>query len=304
MCPMFKLRHARNALLGCAALLMGIASAADGAPILSSGENLEVQRRSSGTPQYSVGQAQPATGFRVGFQSGFYPLSGNVGGIEAVYFFKLPAMPEGHEVGSATFSVSLLKPSVATPVTPGFNVDVYALGYETTDPPKNDNPPYGTGGVESATIAPAYFFAGPDQAPTQVGELTHAVGKIVDDMFTSTEFELAKTALNVPKTSSPLTDSALAQYIRNIYNDVEFTPGGYLVLRLTPDAAEGSVTSGTVRYQFPFAPETGGGTSYSETTYGVVTPPQIDITFVPVPEPAALGVLAAATLGMLRRRRR
>jgi len=266
---MFELSHVLGTRkLALAAIVAVIGTASQAAPIISSGQNLEVQKRSSGfppSPEYSVSQAQPATGFRAGYQSSFYPVSeSNMGGIEAVYMFKLPELPAGEQVGAATFSVSVLKPSVAAPTTPVFNVDLYALGYDLRDPSPNDNPPYDSGGVDSTGgIAQSYFFAGPEQAPTTISPLIRPVTKLADNLFTPADHDLAKTALNIPRTTSALPGAALAQYIQSIYEDPNYAPGGYLLLRLTPDAAAGAVTSGTQRYQFSFAPETGpSGTSY------------------------------------------
>src|SRR5687768_18568734 len=73
---MFELSHVLGTRkLALAAIVAVIGTASQAAPIISSGQNLEVQKRSSGfppSPEYSVSQAQPATGFRAGYQSSFY----------------------------------------------------------------------------------------------------------------------------------------------------------------------------------------------------------------------------------------
>jgi hypothetical protein len=283
-----------------AAALMGLATAAHGVQIISSSQNEELQRRSSGTPEYAVSQAQPTTGFRVGYQTNFLPASARPGGIDALYFFKLPALPAGQTVSTATFSVSELK--TTTGAVPTFNVDLYGVGYDRNDPPANDNPEsgYGSGGVASAMIAPAFFYTGPNQTgATGAGGLP--ISRIADDLFTSADFNNATANGNTAKTTDGAISSPLAQYIQAIYDHASYVPGGYLLLRLTPDAANDSVT-GTMRYQFPYAPTTGSmGTTYDPATYGTVTSPQIDVTFVP--EPGSFAVAGVAAVGLLRRRR-
>lgn len=287
-----------------ATLTLSAAAAAPGQTIIGSPHNHEVQRRSS-TGVYNVGQAQPATGFRVGYQSGFQPTLATPGGIEPLYFFQLPALPAGQEVGLATFTISEIRASSG--VTPTFNVDVYAAGYETGDPFGGEVPPYGSGGIASTVNAPKYFYTGPDQVGA-IGAGGLPITKVAEDMFTATEFEIANSAAgNAVKTTDPLPGSDLANYIQAIYDDpANQAGGGYLVLRLTPDALT-DTSLGTMRYQFPYAPDTdpgeGTGPTYDPANYGVVTPPQINLVFQPVPEPGTAGLLLFGAAGLLARRR-
>jgi len=63
----------------------------------------------------------------------------------------------------------------------------------------------------------------------------------------------------------------------------------------------------TLRYQFPYAPNTdpgvGTGPTYDPATFGTVTLPQIDITFARVPEPGGLVVAGLSLMGLMRRGR-
>src|SRR4051812_32457169 len=134
---------------GVSAVALAISSAAHAAIINGAVYNEEVQRRSTGTPEFTVGQAQPLTGLRVGYQASFLPTVAKQGGINGVYYFQLPSLPAGQAVAAATFSVSELKASAGT--LPAFNVDVYGVGYEPGNPFAVDNPStsYGSGSVAS-----------------------------------------------------------------------------------------------------------------------------------------------------------
>jgi hypothetical protein len=286
------------------ATFISVVSAVKAAPIFSSVHNEEVQRRSTGTPEYVVGQAQPTTGLRVGYQSGFQPTTAKPGGIAALYYFPLPALPDGQEVSTATFAVSELKASAG--VLPTFNIDLYAVGYETGNPFGTDSPSsgYGTGGVASTTVAQTYFFTGANQTGA-TGAGGFAMQRIADDLFVGSDFTAANAAGSVAKTTTAAAGSPLALYIQSIYN-ANPTGGGYLILRLTPDALT-DTNLGTMRYQFPLVPDSdpgaGTGPTY-DSTFGTVTLPQIDLTFVPVPEPSGLALAGVAAVGLLRRRGR
>ncbi len=275
--------------------------------IVASVHNEEVQRRSSGTPEYSVGQAQPTSGFRVGYQSSFLPTVAKQGGINAVYYFQLPPLPAGQQVSTATFSVSALKPSTAT--SPQFNVDLYGVGYEAGDPFAVDNPStgYGSGGVASTSVAQALFYSGANQTgATGLGALP--ITRLADNLFVPADIGSATANGNVAKTTSAAAGSPLASYIQSIYNIPAFAAGGgYLALRLNPDQVPDDAVTGTLRYQFPYAPNTdpgvGTGPTYDPATFGAVTLPQIDIAFTPIPEPGGLVVVGALMMGFLRRGR-
>lgn len=288
-----------------AGLLLALSSAVQADPIFSAKYNQEVQERSSGTPQFAVSQAQPITGFRVGYQSSFFPTTG---GIATLYYFQLPALPSGQAVSTATFSVSELHEGT-TGTTPTFNVDLYAAGYDTSGNPfatDDPSPSYGSGGVASTSTAQTYFYTGANQTGA-TGANGLAITKLTDDMFTPTDWTAAKTAgSNVAKTTDASVGSALANYIQGIYNNPSFDGGGgYLILRLTPDDAN-SLSSGTQRYQFPYAVGTAppGKSDPDYSSYGTITEAQVNLTFAAVPEPASIGLIGFAAVGLLARRKR
>jgi hypothetical protein len=285
-------RWNRLRAIACAVVAGGLSCSVLGSPIQASSFSEEVQHRSD-TGAYLVSQAQPTTGYRAGYQSGFEFSGGatSPGGIDPVLYFQLPARLTGQTVSGATFTISELKASSG--VTPTFNVDLYGLGFDQNDPPANDSPPFGTGGVTSATISPAYFYVGPNQTgATGAGGLP--ITKVQDNLFTSTDFANA-TATNSPAEST--SGSALATYIESVYDSPSYKPGGYLVLRLTPDDGP---SSGTMRYQFPYP---SAQQTYDPASFGTVAYPTLDVQFASVPEPAGLGLIAAAAVGFIRRRR-
>jgi hypothetical protein len=285
---------------------VGMAPAAYATIINGSVHNEEVQRRSSGTPEFAVGQAQPTTGFRVGYQSSFLPTVAKQGGINAVYYFQVPTPPPSQVLTAATFSVSELKASAGT--LPAFNVDVYAVGYEPGNPFAVDNPStsYGSAGVASTSVAQTLFYSGANQTGA-TGLGGKPITKVAEKLFTGADFTVANAAGSVARTTSALPGSALASYIQSIYESPTFTPGGYLALRLTPDQAPDDAVTGTLRYQFPYVPDTdpgaGTGPTY-DATFGAVVLPQINLTYAPIPEPGTLTVIGVAALGIARRRRR
>jgi hypothetical protein len=286
--------------------LVVVAPAARAVVINGSVHNEEVQRRSSGTPEYSVGQAQPTTGLRVGYQANFLPTVAKQGGINGIYYFQLPALPAGQAVSTATFSVSELKASAGT--LPAFNVDVYGVGYEPGNPFAVDNPStgYGSAGVASTTVAQALFYSGANQTGA-TGLGGQPITKVAENLFVGADFTAANANGSVAKTTDGSVGSSLATYIQSIYATPGFTPGGYLALRLTPDQAPDDTVTGTLRYQFPYVPDTdpgaGTGPTY-DATFGTVTLPQINVTFAAVPEPGGLALFGAAAVGLIRRRRR
>jgi hypothetical protein len=130
--------------------------------------------------------------------------------------------------------------------------------------------------------------------------------RLADNLFVPADLGNANTNGNVAKTTSGSPGSALANYIQSIYDTPAFAAGGgYLALRLTPDQAPDDAVTGTLRYQFPYAPDTdpgaGTGPTYDPATYGTVTLPQIELTFAPIPEPGGLILMAASLLGFVRR---
>jgi hypothetical protein len=291
---------------GVALASVAVSSAAHAAIINGTVHNEEVQRRSSGTPEFTVGQAQPLTGLRVGYQSSFLPTVAKQGGINGVYYFQLPSLPAGQAVAAASFTVSELKASAGT--LPPFNIDLYAVGYEPGNPFAVDNPStsYGSASVASTTVAQTLFYSGQNQTGA-TGLGGKPITKVAENLFVPADFTAANAAGSVAKTSSALPGSALASYIQSIYESPVFTPGGYLALRLTPDQAPDDLVTGTLRYQFPYVPDTdpgaGTGPTY-DATFGAVVLPQINVTFAPVPEPGTLSLLGAAVLGFARRRPR
>jgi len=160
-------RISRTAMLVAAAAALGLsAQAARAVDIVLDDYSLEVQHRSN-TGVYSTGQAQPATGMRLGYQSGFGgPDTGfGVGGIESILYFKLPAIPAGQQVSTASLAFSVLKSSAG--VIPNYNIDLYGLGFDKNSPPSDDgaHAQIGIAGVTPARSPPRISSS----APTRPG---------------------------------------------------------------------------------------------------------------------------------------
>lgn len=275
--------------------------------IADSTANIEVQRRNNG--QYLLGQAQVNTGMRIGTQSGFGNATGGAsivqGGIEGVMFFQLPVLPTGQRVDTASFSVSELSPN-GTGVQPTFNADVYAIGFDKHDPPDNEAPAggFGTSSNASDHISQAYFFVGSNQTGT--GANGAPITKFADDFLMPSDWTAAGAAASQQVVKTTGSNATLANYIQALYDNSNFQAGhDYIIIRMNPDADTYNLASGaTQRYQIPYEQTpTGAGGNGSLTNLSNVQYPELDVTFVDAPEPASIGVLGFAAVGLLLRRR-
>lgn len=291
----------RHCAVWLAGILVGLSSLLASSPalgvaVLSHDQNYEVQRRNNG--QWLVGQAQPSTGLRVGTQSGFGNPGTNLGGINGIYFFKLPAVPAGEEVASVDFTVSLMNES-STGIRPLFNVDVYAAGFDTNAEPDNQNVVEGSGGVASTSLAQTYFFAGSNQVGATGGNGA-PITKMQDNFFVPADWDAAVAATDnhVVRASSAAGNAALLSYVQSLYANPSFTAGDdFLILRLNPDAdSYDTSTSQTQRYQTPYV-------QTATTNFPNMQLPTLNVTFQPVPEPATCALLGLGATGMLMRRR-
>jgi len=239
-----------------------VAGAADHAlalAIQAAPENIEVQHRSDNNA-YLSGRAQMnatganSFGSRTGYQSGFYAATGTFqpGGINPIYHFKLPVLAAGETVAAANFSFSVLKES-SSGVLPTFNCDLYAIGFDTSDPPNMGNANTVGQGSLVSTVAQQYFFTGTNQ--TGAGVSGAPIQKLQDNIIQPADWipnSATGSANNAPHSMSGQASSDLGSYIvTNLYGNGGFTPGhDSLILRSSPDST--TVASGTQRYYFSY----------------------------------------------------
>jgi hypothetical protein len=262
-----------------------------------SNNSLEVQFNSGANPTaYKASQAQVGTGMRIGYQSQYWQTANDPagastnGGMNAVLYFQLPAIPAGQQLSSAALNFSLL--ATLSGAEPAFNVDLYAIGYDKNDQPLTDGADgtdyYNQGGIVSTTVAPAYFYmptantdvqSGPAKVANANGTITTdsslPITRIQDNVLSSTQDGSGKTQWDYAKaapdgqllvSTSSVGSSNLLSYIESLYADPNFTPGhDYLILRMNPD--QKATGSAATRYQIPYAQtdSTSGATSTDAT---------------------------------------
>ena len=295
------------------ALLTGANAAIVQHQIVSEAGDGEVRQASTGgyTTNQGVGPNGTnltGTHLRVGFQGSFGSDGQSAGGMNAVWFFRLPQLnlALGDLIDSADFVLTLMDESAASPITPRFNADLYALGFTS-------NPLL----VSDATT----FFAGQNQSGAGLGP-GQTIQKMDDDYFVVfRDWEQVNTAS--PKQPKPVfTDEqgrlSLAGYVQGIYENPEFPNTGneYLVLRLNPDRAANETYQengtqfygkGITRYRVAAHESAGllaGHTGEGVPDYSMVIPPTLTLNINHVPEPGAMSLLAMAVVGLATHRRR
>ena len=260
------------------------------------------------TPTDPGGNSVTNQRLRVGFErqygetdpadQGANPTPTGVGGINAIWYFPLPVLAQGHSIQSADFSTALLPESSSfrtTDTTPRFYADLYALGFTRT--------PAGT-----TANSQDYFYVGAnDPAPGEGGSLPR---QRIQALFTGnepfTQYPVASpgdpndmSGVPVPKSTDAAGDAALLNYINSVYQDPNFVNDGqsFLILRASPDRPtgigngfNGQNVNGNSRYSF----------ASGDNAENV---PQTLLTLDVVPEPAAAALLGFAGLCALRRRR-
>ena len=270
--------------LACALALASAAQAATLPPVQDSLDDFEAQHRSDSGAY--IASENYNFGARVGFQSNFNGTGANApGGIQAVYFFQLPALPEGQTVSAASFSVGR-QPEQTTGTTPSFNGDLYALGLVSAID-------------KTAAAAQKYFYLGdteqtalPDGGPAHSGP----VARLADDFLTPADFIAAGGTASATPNSADITSYLQALYADPAANGV--TPGtSYLVVRINPDADPAALPGGTERYTLAFQ-----GTAANGGAGSPENRPQITIDVVP--EPAGATVMLVGAAGLLLRRRK
>lgn len=270
----------------------------------------EVRQSSAGAYTVNQGQTQGdppfAPGLRVGFQSSFGSDGQPAGGLDAIWFFKLPKLNlgAGDFIESVEFVTTLLEETATSPITPRFNADLYALGFVTTPTLVADG---------------TFFFAGQNQSGPGLGA-GQTIEKVDDDYFTIFADWQAVNSNGGIKRPMPIFADAvgnlnLANYIQGIYNNPAFPNTGneYLVLRLNPDRAANETYvengtqpygKGTTRYRVASG-EAGSLVSTSTVDYSDVVPTRLTLNVSQqIPEPATLGLLGLGGLwlGVSRRR--
>jgi hypothetical protein len=232
--------------------------------------SFEAQHPNNSGEVFYASRAQvTASGLRNGFQSGFGNPTSNPGtspnaGIGSIYYYKLPALGAGETVASASMWFSSVRDSSATAVQPPWNVDFYALGFETSAEPHAAPLDAPSGNVHSDYVKSLYYVG-----PVQVGAtgLNGApIVKIQDDLLTGAQWVPNSAGANAPRQISADAELALGSYIRqHVYRSLAFTPDDdFLALRMNPDV--NSYSGGNQRYQISTA-------QTSTTTYpGLITP--------------------------------
>jgi hypothetical protein len=268
--------------------------------IVANAADAEVRQASTGA--FTIGQGT-AQRLRVGFQLNFGSDGQAAGGIDAYWYFQLPQLDlaGGQVIVGADFVTTLMEETAASPITPRFNADLYALGFVTN-----------TAALPASSLT---FFAGQDQTGIAGLGSGQTVQKIDNDYFTIfTDWE----AVNVPtpKTVKPFSTDAsgrlsLAAYVQGIYNNPAFPNTGneFLVLRMNPDRAANETYDaggpqfygkGTSRYQLG-ANESSTLTNSATVNYDAYVPTTVTLDIVPEPGSAAL-ILAGTGLFCTRRR--
>ncbi|HZZ45085.1 MAG TPA: dockerin type I domain-containing protein [Tepidisphaeraceae bacterium] len=248
---------------------------------------------------YKISQAQPQFGIRLGFGTNLG--SGNVyGGLEGLLYFSMPAHAANQVVAttSLTFSENY-ENSTSSGKIPTFNIDLYGLGYETSNPPTNENiaSSYTTrAGIASTNLSQDYFFAGPTQTgTTSTSGIPSAVGlpttMLQDNILVPADWTAANLNTSGPTNgtgaavhySSAAGNNSLASFIQSAYT-AGAVAGNYLMLRMSPDITSvpgNSASTATQRYYIDYAQTPTEPTTIGGSTFGAPnsTVPTLSVVF-------------------------
>ena len=244
----------------------------------STADDYEPQKRSN-TGEFFA--SENSGNHRAGFQTNFNGTGTFApGGISSTYYIPMPVLPVGEAFDSATFSIGVVPDTATTAVTPTFNADLYVLGFLNGPPAK------------TATEAENFWYIQNAEQTSLATPINGSVDRVMDDFLVPGDF-----VANGGTASAPHTADVTA-YIADLYANQGtngFVPGtSILVVRINPDPLT-APTSGTQRYSLPsLNPDPPTGTEATRA----------QVTITTIPEPASFGLVAAASLGLLARRRR
>ena len=224
---------------------------------------------------YTTTPSVTANNLRIGISGGS---TNRVYG-NAAYMFQLPVLAPGETITGASLKLTELVDAAAG--TPAANSDLWAIGFDNSNPPLN-----------SATESQNYFFNGSADANAAIG--TGATRTLIQDNFlVPTDVILAGSPANHNTNASGSAN--LLAYIQSLYANPNVVPGTTsLILRLNYDSDTYAPTSATAanRYMLGSADNT-----------DLTVQPVLTLTTQQVPEPMALGIFSGALvmLGMRRK---
>ena len=269
------------------ALLLS-AGAASAAVIESSGADYEPRlTRATGTNpgeglaiDTNINTPSDAANLRIGGQARFR--------IGTAYFFALPALAPGETIASASLRFTQIPDSATTGARPTFNADLRAVGLFSDISVAHD--PQGTQPQVNPSLDPSLssLLYGDAEDDSRAALGTSVPRMEVQDNFLVPNDYIANGGANATRATSAAANLLLANYLNSLYA-AGVPAGSYLVVTLNPDAPPDDVN--TNRYQVASA----NATDPSQRPA---------LTIEVVPEPSAVGVFAAAGLGLVARRRR
>lgn len=183
----------------------------------------------------------------------------------AILPFALPEIPAGEQITSATLSLFVVGQAVANQPTSAMNVDLYGLPVDAA--------PF--------DITNTRYFSGENDA-------TLGVSKLQTDFLTSTTPGVTETSTT---TYTLRTSVDISSYLIALYEGGAVA-GDFAVLRLSMDNPDPTLLQ---RYRIRSSGGTGAANPEAEKPV---------LTITTVPEPGAVSLMAAASLGLIARRRR